>query len=137
MPRQLFQQVADDADAPSELRDLARIRAVAATFDTREPEDVIAALKPLAVPGNAWFGSAGELVAMAHLEQGQTKQAGTLLAAIAKDDTVPESLRSRARQVAGQLGVDAIEDVDELLRAAGIDAAAEAPPSAGDPAAAQ
>jgi hypothetical protein len=111
----IFAAVAADGDAPQNFRDLATIREIAATFDTRKPEDVIARLKPLAVPGNAYFGSAGEMVAIAYLEQGKNAEAGTLLAEIAKSEDAPESLRSRARQMAGILGVDAIEDVDEVL----------------------
>ena len=112
---ELFNAVADDGDAPQELRDLARIRAVSAQFDRMTPEDVIAQLRPIAVPGNAFFGSAGELVAMAYLEQDKRAEAGALFAEIAKDDETPESLRARSRQMAGLLGVDAIEDVDELI----------------------
>lgn len=112
---ELFEQVAADEDAPQAMRDLAIIRAVSTQYDRLKPAEVIARLKPLAVPGNPWFGSAGELVAMAYLDQGQTAQAGTLFAEIAKDDKVPETLRSRARQMSGLLGVDAIEDVEEVL----------------------
>jgi len=36
--------------------------------------------------------------------------AGPLFAAIARDKDTPESLRNRARQMAGLLGVDAIDD---------------------------
>lgn len=115
----LFAAVAADEDAPPALRDLATIREVATRFDSMEPQQVIERLRPLAVPGNPWFGSAGELTAMAHLEAGNREQAGTLLAEIAKADDVPETLRSRARQVAGLLGVDAIEDVDALLEQQG------------------
>ncbi|WP_225425503.1 tetratricopeptide repeat protein [Pelagerythrobacter rhizovicinus] len=111
----IYAEVAADDDVPQLLRDLATIREIAATFDDREPDDVVARLKPMAVPGNPYFGSAGELVAMAYLDQGNNEEAGTLLAAIAKDETQPESLRSRARQMAGVLGVDAIEDVDAVL----------------------
>ena len=68
-----------------------------------------------ATPGNAWFGSAGEMVAMAYLKQGKENLAGPLFAAIAKDDEVPQSLRTRTRQLAGLLGYDAVEDVDETL----------------------
>lgn len=116
---ELFAQVAGDSDAPPAMRDLATIRAVAAQYDTMEPAEVVARLKPLAVPGNAWFGSSGELLAMAYLEQGKNAEAGALFAAIAKDDETPESLRSRARQMSGLLGVDAIEDVDEVLEEVG------------------
>lgn len=118
---EMYALIAADEDAPPALRNLARIREVATNFDDREPTDVIAKLKDLAVPGNAFFGSAGELVAIAHLEAGDRAQAGALFAAMAKDEQVPESLRTRARQMAGLLGVDAIEDVDKLLEEEGID----------------
>lgn len=120
----LFEQVAADGDAPQALRDAATVRAVAAKYDSMKPADVVARLKPLAVPGNAWFGSAGELVAMAYLDQGKRAEAGTLFAAIAKDKDTPETLRSRTRQMAGLLGVDAIEDVDEVLKEQNVDGGA-------------
>lgn len=121
----IYAGVAGDESAPEALRNLSRIREVALTFDEREPDDVIAVLGPMAVPGNPWFGSAGELVAMAHLAKGDTAQAGTLFAEISKSEDVPESLRARARQLSGLLGVDAIEDVDEILEEQGIDPASQ------------
>lgn len=120
----LYKEIAADADAPPALRDLARIREVSINFDTMKPADVIAQLGPLAREGNAWFGSAGELVAMAHLESGNRAEAGKLFAAISKDEDQPESLRSRARQMAGLLGVDAVVDVDKLLKDQGVNTAA-------------
>ena len=108
-------KLADDKDAPQELRNLAAIRGVSAGFDTMMPEAVIARMKPLAKPGNPWFGSAGELLAAAYLKQGKKDLAGPLFAAIAKDQDAPQSLRSRARQMAGQLGYDAVTDVDQVL----------------------
>jgi hypothetical protein len=116
----LYQQVASDAEAPPALRDLARIRDVAARFDTMTPADVIAKLGDLAKPGTPYFGAAGELVAMAHLEAGNRAEAGRLFGAIAKDEELPETLRSRARQMAGLLGVDAIVDVKKLLEDEGV-----------------
>ena len=65
-------------------------------------------LKPLAVAGNPWFGSAGEMVALAHLKQNKPELAAPIFAAMAKDKTLPESLRSRSIQMAGALGVDAV-----------------------------
>jgi len=88
---------------------------------------VVARLKPLAVPGNAWFGSAGELVGAAYLKQGRPELAGPLFAQIAKDKTVPETLRARARQLAGVLGVDAIEDVGQALAQSPVAGAPAAP----------
>ena len=107
--------LADDKDAPQAYRDLAAIRGIAASFDTMKPAEVITRLKPLAKPGNPWFGSAGELVAMAYLKQGKNDLAGPLFAAIAKDEDAPKSMRSRARQMAGVLGYDAVVDVDQVL----------------------
>lgn len=112
-----FAAIAANESAPKPFRDLARIREVGANFDAMKPEDVVSRLKDLAVPGSPWSASAGELVAMAHLRQNKPELAGPLFAAIAKDKEAPESLRSRARQMAGLLGVDAIDDV---AKAAGV-----------------
>jgi hypothetical protein len=107
--------VADNGDAPEAYRNLAAIRGVAATFDSMEPQQIVDRLKPLATPGAPWFGSAGELVAMAYLKQGNNELAGPLFASIAKDEDVPETLRSRTRQMAGMLGYDAVVDVDQAI----------------------
>lgn len=110
-----FAAVAADAAAPKPYRDLALIREIATGFDTLPPQQVIDRLKPLAVPGNPWFGSAGELVGLAYLKQDKPQLAGAMFAAMAKDTGVPKSIAARARQLAGQLGVDA---VDELIKTA-------------------
>jgi hypothetical protein len=115
----LYGQVRIDGDAPEVYRQLATLREIGVSFDTMDKAQVVTRLKPLAVPGNAWFGSAAELLAMAYLEQGRRDLAGPLLAQVAKDKDVPQSLRSRARQIAGVLGVDAIEDVDQTLAETG------------------
>ena len=112
----LFAAIAADSSAPQPLRDLATIREVAVNFDTMKPDDVISRLKLLATPGNPWFGSAGELVGLAYLKQGKRDLAGPLFAAIAKDEGLPDTLRARARQLAGLLGYDAITDVDKIVQ---------------------
>lgn len=117
---EMYAAIVADPEAPQPMRDLALVREVATNFDDREPADVIAKLAPLAVPGNAFFGSAGELTAIAHLEAGNREEAGMLFAEISKDEELPETLRSRARQMAGLLGVDAIEDVEQLLEDEGV-----------------
>jgi len=101
----IFGEVAADSHAPQPYRDLATIRAVAVTFDSTPPQQVIDRLKPLAVPGGPWFGSAGELVAVAELKLGRKAEAGALFAAMAKDTGVPASLRRRSGQLAAELGV--------------------------------
>ncbi len=116
---ELFAAISADSDAPQPLRDLATIREVSTNFDELEPTDVIARLEEMAVPGHAFFGSAAELTAIAHLEAGHRDRAGTLFGEIAKDEDLPETLRARARQMAGLLGVDAVEDVEQLIEQGG------------------
>ena len=122
----LFNEVAGDQSAPAPYREFATLRAVMAEYDDLKPQQVIERLGPLAVADSAWFGSAGELVALAYLEQGKEAQAGPLLASIARDETVPETLRQRTRQLAGLLGYDAVEDVDATLAATATPAPANA-----------
>lgn len=134
---ELYQGVIDDSSVPQEMRDAALIRLVAARFDELEPDEVIERLSRLAQPGNPWFGSAAEMTAFAHLRADRRAEAGRLLAQISQDENVPESLRSRTRQMAGLLGEDAITDVDTLLREQGVDPENAAADEGGAPAAAQ
>ena len=76
-------------------------------FDTMKPDEVIARLKPLVEPGKPFYGTAGELTAMAMLAKGDRAGAGRLFAAIAADRQVPQTIRDRAVQIAGSLGIDA------------------------------
>ena len=117
----LFKAVAANEDAAPALRDLASLRDVALNYDSMKNAEIVAALKPLAVPGKPYFASAGELLAHAYLDQNKRAEAGALFAQIAKEDDAPESVRSRARQMAGVLGVDAIVDVDALLEEQGVE----------------
>jgi hypothetical protein len=106
----LFQQIANDTALPQPYRDLATVRMTALQFDKLPPQEIVTRLKPLAVSGGPWFGSAGEMVASAYLKLNRPQEAGTLFAAIAKDRKVPETIRTRASQMAGSLGVDAMPD---------------------------
>ncbi|HEX8669839.1 MAG TPA: tetratricopeptide repeat protein [Allosphingosinicella sp.] len=107
----LFQQVAGNADFAQPYRDLANVRMTALEYDSLKPQAVIDRLKPLAVPASPWFGSAGEMVAIAYLRLNQPQQAAKLFGALGKDKNIPDSLRGRAQQMAGSLGVDALEDL--------------------------
>ena len=88
---------------------MALIRQTAAEFDTLDPQKIVDRLKPMAKPGHAWFGSAGEMSAIAYMKMGKENLAGPIFAQIAKQEDVPETLRSRAQQMAGSLGVDAVQ----------------------------
>lgn len=123
----LYAEVAADAGAPKPYRDLATIREIAIRYDSMNPADVVTRLKPIAEPGSAYFGSAGELLGAAYLDQGREDLAGPLFAEIAKDKSVPEGIKSRVRELAGTMGVDAIEDVDQTLEEIGVDESGAAP----------
>ncbi len=102
-----FREIATDEDLPKPYRDIALIRQTALEFDSLKPGEVIARLDPLAKPGSPWFGSAGDMTAAALFKQGKKAEAGRLYGAIAKDRTVPDSIRARSVQIASSLGVDA------------------------------
>ena len=104
--------IAADTAMPQVYRDLALVRQTAIEFDKMKPADIINRLKPLAVDGGPWFGSAGEMVAIAYLNDNKPELAGPLLAAIAKSNNVPGTLRTRTAQLAGQLGYDALPVTD-------------------------
>ena len=119
----IYSGIAQDKAIPAPLRDLATVREIAAAYDKLPPQTVIDRLASLAQPGNPWFGIAGEMVGVAYLKQGKPKQAGPLFAKIAKDKTQPDALRARVRQLAGQLGYDAIDDVVSASAGDGADGA--------------
>ena len=103
-----FRTVAEDDDQPQSLRTAALVRQTAIEFDSLKPDEVVARLQPHAVPGNAWFGTAGEMTAMAMLKAGRRAEAGRLFGQLAVNKDVPGSIRARAVQIAGSLGVDAM-----------------------------
>src|SRR5690554_64124 len=109
-----YKTIVVDTSLPQPFRDLALVRQTTAEFDTLKPQDIIDRLKPLAIPGNPWFGSAGEMVALSYLNMNKSDLAGPLFAQLAKDESVPPTIRSRALQMAGIQGIDAVEsDLDE------------------------
>lgn len=103
----LFAQIVADPAVGQPLRDLALIRQTTAEFDTLKPEVVVARLRGLAVPGGAFFPSAGELVAVSYLRMGRRDLAATLFAQIGKAEGVPPTMQQRTVDMAGVLGVAA------------------------------
>lgn len=99
-----YRAIAEDAGLPQPIRDVATIRGTTLGFDALAPQAAIDRLKPLAVPGGPWFGSAGELTGMAWLKLNRADRAGPLFAAIARDPSAPATLRARAAGMASALG---------------------------------
>jgi len=112
----LYKQIADDEGFAQPYRDLALVRMTAVELDTLPPQAVIDRLKGLAVAGNPWFGSAGEMVALSYLKLNKPQQAAGMFAAMAKDKQLPDTLRSRATQMAGSLGVDAVQETADATQ---------------------
>jgi hypothetical protein len=102
-----YRSVIDDEGVPQAYRDAATIRLTQMEFDTLKPDDVIARLQPLAVKDNAWYGSAGEITAMAMIKANRRTEAARLLTALAADPDVPESIRGRAGQLGPTLSIPA------------------------------
>lgn len=99
-----YDKILADPAALAPLKDAALVRKTALTFDGMKPEEVVSALKGLAVPGNAWFGSAGELTAIAYLKMGRRDLASELFTGLSRDAGVPDSIKLRAGQMASMLG---------------------------------
>lgn len=115
----IFKSIAEDGEFADPYRNLALIRQTALEYDSLQPQAVIDRLKPLAQAGNPWFGSAGEMVAIAYLKLNKPELAAPIFAALAKEEALPETIRSRAVQMAGALGVDAVEEAPALAEQAG------------------
>jgi len=101
-----YKSAAGDSGLPLPYRDAALIRQTALEFDQLQPQEVVTRLEPLTKPGEPWFGSAGEMTALALAKQGKRQEAGQLFATIAKDNAAPSALRGRAAQLAASFGVD-------------------------------
>ena len=101
-----YREIAGDTSLPQPFRDLGLIRQTALEFDALNPAQVITRLEPLAKPDSPWFGSAGEMTAMALIKQGKSAEAGRLFAALARNKEVPEQVRARSIQMASTLGLD-------------------------------
>lgn len=97
-----YQAVIGDEALAQPFRDLALVRQTAVQFDSLEPAQIVDRLKPLAVAGNPWFGSAGEMTALAYVRMNKPELATPIFEAIGKDEGVPISIRERASQLAAR-----------------------------------
>ena len=103
----IYAGIAADESVAQPYRDLAVIRQTLIEYDSLKPQTVIDRMKPLAIEGGAFFGTAGELTAIALIQTNRAAEAGRLLAAVARDTRSPATLRARAGRLANSLGADA------------------------------
>lgn len=121
-----LKQIVADEGASQPFRDAALIRQTLLEFETIPVEQVVERMRPLAQAGNAWHGSAGELLAAALIKQNKPEEAGRVFEAMARDQQVPESIRQRAVQMSSTFGIDAVQLDPALEAAASGNAAAPA-----------
>jgi len=113
-----LQAVAADAEAPRVLRDSATLKELRLKYDTLEPAEILKRTAPFVDGDSAWFPVAAEMAALAHLKLGQPDKAGPLFLRIAMERSAPQSLRSRAEQMAAALGQDVSKIAEAEARAA-------------------
>lgn len=99
-----LQSLADDAEMPVRVRDLAALKSVVLSAATTSPEDRIARLQPIAVPGKPYRLLALEQVALAEIQKGETDAALDTLRGILADADVTQDLRRRVSQLIVALG---------------------------------
>jgi hypothetical protein len=102
--------IAADESLEEPYRQAALVRQTQLQFDQLQPPQIIQRLSALARPGQPFFGAAGEMVGVAQLRMNRPDLAGPLFARIGRDETVPPSIRTRAIQIAGSLGVNALPE---------------------------
>lgn len=112
----IYRTMAADANVPQAFRDYAQLRSIMLSYDTLKINEIITRLSPLAQESNPWFGTAGELLAVAHLRAGQPQVARPIFEALQRNETVPLSIRARAREMARMLGTPdaALKPLDEV-----------------------
>ena len=100
----LWDQVAQDGSADPLLRDLASLLWVERQPDDAAAGPLLARLKPLTSPDNAWHALALEQQALIEMRSDAADAARDTLRQLAADVTVPEGVRNRASGLLSKLG---------------------------------
>ena len=102
----LIASVANDSSAPSELRDMASIRAIGLKLDQMPLDQAKAALAPLMSPSAPFRHTARELLAAALLKANDLAGAEAELRALTLDPATPAGLKQRANDLLTTFKVD-------------------------------
>jgi hypothetical protein len=102
--------IAADQEFDEVYRQAALIRQTQLEFDGLPPQQVVQRMRPLAAANSPWLGTAGELLGVAYLKLHRPDLAGPVFAAIGRNHNLPDSLRTRAIQMAGSLGINAADE---------------------------
>lgn len=92
-----FEKVANDAGADTLLRDFARLQVAAIQLGKADWTEMENRLTDLTGAGNAWRHSARELLGLAALGAGKSKEAREYFESVLGDPEAPPSIQERAR----------------------------------------
>lgn len=112
----VYEALAADSDAAEPFRNLALVRAVQLQFDDMPAQAVVDRLRPLALPGGPWFGSAGELTAMAYLKLGKSDLALPLMENLLTDEGVPTTIKARVQQLMSAMAPERLAALAQRLQ---------------------
>ncbi len=96
--------IANDLSLPEHYRELAILKRAVILSESLSPEERIEMLGPLTAPGAPYALLAGEQIAIAEAEQGDTEAAIARLNALLAEDGVTAGLRRRVGQLIQALG---------------------------------
>ncbi|HEY0114361.1 MAG TPA: tetratricopeptide repeat protein [Allosphingosinicella sp.] len=130
-----FKAIVADPEAPQPYKDAALIRQTQLEMDNLQPGQLIQRLQPFVQAGNPWHGTAGEMVGIALIKAQRLEQAGRVFEGIARDQSVPETIRARAIQIASSLGIDAVQLDPSMSGAVTVGGGGGAPAATPQPAA--
>lgn len=101
---ELLDEIAGDDSLPQLYREMAVLKSVMIDMGSVAPEDLLARIEPLTIPGAPYRLLALEQQALAELAMGETDTALATLRTILDDATATRDLQSRARQLIVALG---------------------------------
>lgn len=95
----IYEAIVNNTKAEAITRDLARVHYVRLGLvnDDADFDKLLAVIDPVTKPRAAFKGTALELKGLILSKQGKTAQANELFTALSNDETVPTSLRNRAK----------------------------------------
>lgn len=92
-----YRAVADDATAPQDLRDFAKLQLASLEVDTESYEKLAQRLEPFRSGTSRWRFFATEILGLSALKEGKAPEAERLFTEIISDGGAPEGMRQRAQ----------------------------------------
>lgn len=101
----VYRAIAEDTSVDSSLSAMALVLGAFQELDSSAPrDDLVRRLGTISNDSSPWRHSAREILALIAVEEGRRLDAAKQLGALADDSSAPAGIRSRARNLAAQLG---------------------------------